>query len=248
MYQEERIQKIYHLLGQKQTLSKQEIMETFNISQDTARRDILAVLKFPGVVRTHGGIMLTNETSQVLSYFSRSQLLTKEKEQMARRINTLIPEQAICYFDVSTTICLACKSLDKPCSIYTHSLDNAFVLAQNPKISLHMLGGSFDFENRYFYSEAQLNQLATLRFDYAFIGTASLDALGALNKEENNARLKRQIVTQARKVILVAENQKFKKQSTHLGVSYDQIDIFLTDCQPTKEQRKLFNPKTEILI
>lgn len=248
MYQEERIQKIYHLLSNKQILSKQEIMERFNISQDTARRDILAVLKLPGVVRTHGGIMLTNETSQVLSYFSRSQLLTKEKEQMARRINSIITEKSICYFDVSTTICLACKSLQKSCSIYTHSLDNAFVLAQNPKIDLHLLGGVFDFENRYFYSEDQLDQLATLCFDYAFIGAASLDSFGALNKEENNARLKRKIVQQARKVILVAENQKFKKHSTHLGVRYDQIDVFLTDQEPTEIQKKYFKPTTEIIV
>ena len=45
MYQEERIQQIQQLLEKKKRLSKKEIMEAFQISSDTARRDILEFLK-----------------------------------------------------------------------------------------------------------------------------------------------------------------------------------------------------------
>ena len=41
MYQEERIQQIQQLLEGRKRLSKKEIMEEFQISSDTARRDIL---------------------------------------------------------------------------------------------------------------------------------------------------------------------------------------------------------------
>ena len=41
MYQEERIQQMQQLLEERKRLSKKEIMEAFQISSDTARRDIL---------------------------------------------------------------------------------------------------------------------------------------------------------------------------------------------------------------
>ena len=56
MYQEERIYKILKLLREKKSLSNQEIMEKFNISRDTARRDILKLVDEGVAVRTHGGI------------------------------------------------------------------------------------------------------------------------------------------------------------------------------------------------
>lgn len=44
MYQEERLYQIMNLLREKKSLSKQEIMERFNISRDTARRDIICLV------------------------------------------------------------------------------------------------------------------------------------------------------------------------------------------------------------
>ena len=45
MYQEERLYQIMNLLRKKKSLSKQEIMSTFNISRDTARRDIICLVE-----------------------------------------------------------------------------------------------------------------------------------------------------------------------------------------------------------
>ena len=58
MYQEERLYQIMNLLRKKKSLSKQEIMSTFNISRDTARRDILCFMRRKIALRTHGGITL----------------------------------------------------------------------------------------------------------------------------------------------------------------------------------------------
>ncbi|VDG72928.1 DeoR family transcriptional regulator [Clostridium carnis] len=60
MYQEERIYKILKLLREKKSLSNQEIMEKFNISRDTARRDILKLVDEGVAVRTHNVVNLSN--------------------------------------------------------------------------------------------------------------------------------------------------------------------------------------------
>lgn len=53
MYQEERLYQIMNLLRKKKSLSKQEIMSTFNISRDTARRDIICLVEQKIALRTH---------------------------------------------------------------------------------------------------------------------------------------------------------------------------------------------------
>lgn len=52
MYQEERLYQIMNLLRKKKSLSKQEIMSTFNISRDTARRDIICLVEQKIALRT----------------------------------------------------------------------------------------------------------------------------------------------------------------------------------------------------
>ena len=45
MYQEERVYQILELLKKEKTLTNQDIMNKFNISRDTARRDIIKLVK-----------------------------------------------------------------------------------------------------------------------------------------------------------------------------------------------------------
>lgn len=142
MYQEERIQQMQQLLEQKKRLSKKEIMEAFQISSDTARRDILEFLKTGMAVRTHGGIMLSEDSSRVLAFGERIGIHKPEKERMADSVLEEIAEDSTLFLDVSTTLLLASQKLNKKCTVYTHSLDNAFALGMNPKIKVHLLEGS----------------------------------------------------------------------------------------------------------
>lgn len=55
MFQEERLLKILEYLKQHQSMSVQEICTQFDVSRDTARRDIVRLVQEGVVIRTHGG-------------------------------------------------------------------------------------------------------------------------------------------------------------------------------------------------
>ncbi len=247
MYQEERILQIQQLLAQKGRLTKKEIMEQFSISSDTARRDILEVLKTKKALRTHGGIMLAEDSGYVFDFWERTHMFKPEKEKMAAQVIEQIPENGFCFLDVSTTLLLAAQELKKPCTIFTHSLDNAFALAQVPQVNVHVFGGELDARNRFFFSAAALAEIEKIKFDCCFIGAASLEAEGIFFKEELNAVLKQKVVQQSRQVTLVAENQKFFKQAHFKGADYQAIDRLITDQAPTNEQKNYFAAQTEII-
>ena len=248
MYQEERIQQMQQLLEERKRLTKKEIMEIFQISSDTARRDILEFLKTGNAVRTHGGIMLSEDSPKIFNFGERAGILKPEKEQMADRVLEEIAEDSTLFLDVSTTLLLAAQKLNKKCTVYTHSLDNAFALGMNPKIKVHLLGGEFNPEDRFFFSVRSLEEIDTIKFDICFIGAASLENEGIFFKEANNALIKQKVVKQSRQVVLVAENQKFSKEAQYKGANYQDIDCFITDKGPTAKQQAYFEDQTEIIF
>ena len=71
MYQEERVYQILELLKKEKTLTNQDIMNKFNISRDTARRDIIKLVNEGLATRTHGGITLTSLHSPIDNYHNR---------------------------------------------------------------------------------------------------------------------------------------------------------------------------------
>lgn len=91
MYQEERLYQIMNLLRKKKSLSKQEIMSTFNISRDTARRDIICLVEQKIALRTHGGITLP--TVQLRQSF-------KERANLKNSNKDLLGKVASSYYQV----------------------------------------------------------------------------------------------------------------------------------------------------
>ena len=247
MHQEKRLKKIMQMLAEQGDLSTQQLIDSFNISRDTARRDILQLVENGKVVRRHGGIMLLEEKQQVLNYFERLSQLSAEKIHMAEQAEKQIVENSLCFIDVSTILFQLAQKIKTPCQVYTHSLDNAFALGQQTKIKLNVLGGTFDFDNRFFYGEDVLKQLDQVKFDLALIGAASLERDGFYFKEDYNARIKSKIIERSRKVVLVAEQQKFDKKAHYKGGNYEDLDVLITDQQLKPSQVSLFEKSTKII-
>ena len=57
MYQEQRLAEILELLAEKKQLSAKDMIEHFQVSKDTIRRDFSILSERRLVQRTHGGII-----------------------------------------------------------------------------------------------------------------------------------------------------------------------------------------------
>lgn len=247
MYQEQRIEAILKLLNQRGQVSIKEIMQKFDISRDTARRDIIETVETGRAIRTHGGIIPARQTFPVLDFFERQKDSNPNRALLAKRAADLIKTNAVYFIDVSTILLEMTKQIRTKCRIYTHALDNATILSGQTEVALTLLGGDFDHKNRFFYSQESIEIIDNIKFDIAMIGGASLEADGIYFKEPENAKIKQHIVKNAHQVVLVAENRKFFKQSNFRGAQYADIDILITDQPLNKQQRSLFPVETQII-
>lgn len=234
MYQEERLLKILHYLKENNTMSIHDICTMFNVSRDTARRDIIKLIEQGTAIRTHGGISLPVLRNTIEAYRERLKYYSEEKRAIAKRALEFINEKEHYFFDVSTTISFLSEYINKSITIVTHSLDNIEILSDKKDIYVNSFGGLLNNKNRFFYKPGCEDLLTGMRFDIAFIGAAAVNEDGIYYDDEEDAFIKQAAIKKSDKVIILTDCKKFKNSSYYKGVNWNQIDIIITDDKPPK--------------
>jgi len=232
MHQEERLLKILEYLNEHNTMSIHNICEMFNVSRDTARRDILKLIDQGVAIRTHGGISLPILKNTIKEYRERIEAYSEEKKNISKRALEFIEEDKHYFFDVSTIISFLAEEINKAIWVLTHSLDNIEILSEKKEVSVHSIGGCLNQKNRFFYTPNCRSYLDGIRFDTAFLGAASITEDGIYYVDEEDALIKQAAVKKSDIVIILAEYEKFKSLSYFKGVDWEQIDVIITDKMP----------------
>lgn len=232
MYQAQRLEKMLELLNQKGKLASKDMVDYFQVSKDTIRRDF-SVLAVEGKVRrTHGGIMRLQQKSEMRSFDERLLSFTEEKQKIAKLALKFIEKEGVYFFDVSTIVLKLAQLVDEQITIYSHSLDNAIMMSTKEKIDFHLLGGKFFQKNRFYYAINEAEILKNLSFDIVFIGAGGLKAGEVTFADQADCWLKKMILKNAKIKILLAENSKFEIKATYSVGKIADFDYLITDKKP----------------
>ena len=87
--------------GGARKLSVKEMVDALGVSKDTVRRDFDCLSQRNLAQRTHGGILPVKNTT-VLGFQERQKGLTEDKKKMADLALSLVKDQSLLFFDVST--------------------------------------------------------------------------------------------------------------------------------------------------
>ena len=245
MYQEQRLEKILELLDERGNLSVKEMVDALGVSKDTVRRDFDWLSQRNLAQRTHGGILPVKNTT-VLGFQERQKGLTEDKKKMADLALSLVKDQSLLFFDVSTLLEVSQK-LDKSVTVYSHSLDNALVLSGKEGVDFHLLGGKFYSKNRFYYSLHEAQFLQHLQFDIAFFGAASLSQGLVSFEDEEDVAVKQLAMQAARTKILIAEVDKYEKHSKYILDKIEDFDYWITDKKPEPDLVEALKDKVIIL-
>ncbi|MGP7816412.1 DeoR/GlpR family DNA-binding transcription regulator [Niallia sp. 01092] len=232
MYQEERLVKILEILNKQHSMAVQEICERFNISRDTARRDIVKLVEQGAAIRTHGGISLPAIKETILAYRERVQSFSNEKRRIGKYASGFLDKDGVYFFDVSTTVCCLAEQVNKQMQVFTHSLDIAEVLANQSYASLFLFGGKLNEQNRFFFDIESINQLDKIKFDAAFLGAAAVMEDGIYFEDKEDASIKNMVVHKSSKNIILADFNKFSSNSYYKGMNWENIHVLITDQSP----------------
>lgn len=247
MYQEQRLVEILRLLSERKQLSNNEMMDYFNVSRDTIRRDFAILSERKQVKRTHGGIIPVGLGNEIPSFNDRIKRLTEEKKRIAQKAIAFIDDEKIYFFDVSTIILNLAQLVETKSMIYTHSLDNAIILSDSKSNAYHLLGGKFFPKNRFYYSLNESELLEKVNFDIAFFGAAGLKNGEVSFEDSEDAYLKQLVMKRAKKKILLAEQKKFQQSSNYSIGNIGDFDYLITDKKPQEEVQEIIPQNVTII-
>ncbi|EGL19178.1 MULTISPECIES: DeoR/GlpR family DNA-binding transcription regulator [unclassified Paenibacillus] len=250
MFQEERIEAIMEYLREHQRMDVKEICDRFDVSRDTARRDLVRMDELGLIVRTRGGAMLPTLNRAVTAYKDRMQRAPDEKRQIGREAAKLIRDGHYLFLDTSTTVATVAEHIRTTGNVVvTNSIDIAAKLADNKSLKVHMLGGQLELEHRFLFGATALAQLADYYVDTLFLGACGISPDGLSYPHEEDGSIKREMIRRADRVVVLADHTKFGKQLFYKVAGLDDLDVIVTDREPEESMLRLLERHdVELLI
>ncbi|MCA0984866.1 DeoR/GlpR family DNA-binding transcription regulator [Halobacillus yeomjeoni] len=242
MYQEERIIGILQFLKDHRRISVEQICEKFNVSRDTARRDLVKLEDRKAIVRTRGGAILPSSHNQVKNYSHRLKTVSSEKQRIGKEAATMIHDGDRIILDTSTTVQACANHMGAiDCTVITNSIHQAESLSNKEHVNIQLLGGQLEKEHRFLYGTSVIERLKKFNVDKAFIGVVGISDKGLTIAHEEDGMVKRNMMEQASEVIVLADHTKFGTTEFFQFASLDDVDVIITDKALDYQYQKLMD-------
>ncbi len=209
-----------------------QIVNAFNVSGMTARRDIADLVERGYLIRTHGGAMKSDPVLSMFSYSRRNDRFKDRKTAIGRLAASYVKDNDTVYIDSGTTVVRICQFLKNRngLRVVTNSLPAASELINYAHIEVILIGGKIVPERRSIYGPAAIGQIAKYHVKKAFIGTEGVSLEKGLTAYgSNESEVSRIAANQAERVFLLCDSSKIEKVSFYRFLSVEDINLLITD-------------------
>ena len=246
----ERRQKIMEKIRLDRKVYVADLAKAFKVTEETIRRDLEKLEAQDLLRRSYGGAILTESTSEDLSYKRRSTINSESKLAIAEKAARLIQDGDTIMMDSSTTCQALLQRLkeQKDITIITNSirLMNDFM---GSGFKMICTGGTLRESSCALTGSITSQTLEKYFVDFAFISCKGIDReKGIMESNESESRIKSIMIRQARKAVLLVDHSKFDKTAFVKCDDFSQIDTIVTDQLPAKEWQDFFHDQHLELI
>ncbi|WP_096438302.1 DeoR/GlpR family DNA-binding transcription regulator [Alteribacter populi] len=249
MYQEERLVSILEFLKENNRISVDQIGALFDVSRDTARRDLVRLEEENAIVRTRGGAILPSVHDEIKTYSNRLKTVSEEKKVIGKMAASLIYSSDRVILDASTTVQSCAEQIENiDCTVITNSINQAEVLSFKPEVNIQLLGGALQKEHRFLYGSSVVEKLSEYHVDKAFIGVVGISEKGLTIAHEEDGVVKRKMIQQANQVIVLADHTKLGNTDFFRFANLTDIDLLITDKTPPIAFRELLTKSNVELL
>lgn len=246
MAQKERLTMIRQKVKKNKKVIVSELSREHNVTEETIRRDLEKLEQEGLVTRTYGGAVLNIEKiSEHIDYLRRSQTNKAEKTQIGRLAASVIPNKAAVGADASSTVMEAINLLrDRPeITVLTNSVKIVRELDQ-AALSIISTGGIVNNSTFSMQGNIVRKILNDYYVDIVLISCTALEIDGGVfDSNEEEAELKRILVDRGQKTILLADHTKFNKVAFVRVLDFSELDMVITDREPSQEWKEMFCEK-----
>ena len=225
----------------------------FDVSAVTIRKDLVILESEQRVVRTHGGAIAIDRSRPELSFEIRERLQADEKLLIGLAAAALVHDGESIVMDASTTALAVARQLKarrdwSQLTVITNGLRLASELAGHPGITVLMLGGRVRWEALSVVGQLGDGLFRRINVQKAFLGAAGFTPeSGLADATDEEAQIKRAMVTAAREVIGIVDHTKWERIAFATFCPTDRINVVLTDqAAPEAMVRSLLERGVEV--
>ncbi len=173
------------------------------------------------------------------------------KEVIARKLSPLVPSGGvgIC-MDASSTISALARSLphSENLSVITDGVETFLTLTRDSRIHAYLTGGQKDPNAGSLIGPVATSTLRQFSFARAFLSAAAIDArFGTSEFSAEECEVKKLMAQLSDHVVLAAHSKKFETGSAARCLTWENIDLLVTELETTDPRLDQYRDLVEIL-
>lgn len=226
-----RLDLILAYLKKHTLVTVEQLVEAVKASPATIRRDLIK-LDGQGVIsRSHGGVALRRFEPRQPTTSEKQLLHPAQKQAIAHFAASLVHAGDAVVLDAGTTTLELARCLTHlPLRVFTVDLHIALFLCEFRQIEVTIAGGRIDDSSQSCIGGHGRQLLRAIHPDIAFMSCNSWSyGAGVTTPVEEKARLKQDVIANARQKVLLADSSKYGRCSLYHVAALNRFNHVITD-------------------
>ncbi|MDL2229092.1 DeoR/GlpR family DNA-binding transcription regulator [Treponema sp. OttesenSCG-928-L16] len=240
MIAQERQQEIIKILRESKVIRITDIVNRFDVSHETARRDLEYLKEQNLVKRVHGGAVFINHPKEDLfSHLSNKEIGYAERVAIGKLTADLVCEGDTILLGVGTTMVEVAKNIKhkRNLTVITYSIP-AMIELINSDVDVYLLGGKLNKDELVMTGSLVRDTLCKFYVDKAIVGASGITFdEGISDYSSEDTSLTKLITGRTDKVILAAHSAKFGVNAFAMECTLRDIHVVVSDTNLSEEYR-----------
>jgi len=231
MLSAERQETISRMVSQHGAVRTIEMAEEFGVTDETIRKDLMALEQAGKLTRVHGGAIRPERLLDELPLNQRQLINRAEKAAIARAaVGRIQPNETIFLDASSTTLTLAEMLPEIPLTVLTNAHPVFGVLEARPDLDLICTGGLFEPRSRSFIGLSAETALRRFHIHRMFFSGSGLDLdRGISESNSRQAAFKERVISCAEDIVFLADHTKIGAKSAFFFAQVADLTCLVTD-------------------
>ncbi|WP_462410592.1 DeoR/GlpR family DNA-binding transcription regulator [Neobacillus sp. Marseille-QA0830] len=246
----ERRQIITSILQKNKRVLVSDLRNQFHVTEETIRRDLEKLEREGALTRTYGGAVINEHTNVDLPFNERIDLNLTIKQVISQKAIHYIGDNDSLFVDSSSTCFELIKLLNQKRNV-TVITNSVKILNEIPGHATRIVstGGELVPHSLSLVGSISLETTNKYNPDFAVISCNGLDMKkGIMDSNEPDAELKKLMVKQASKTMLLVDHTKFDNVAFISFLDFQQIDYLVTDLKPSDHWIKFLHQNNITVI
>ncbi len=244
MLPEERRESILEKIKKNKSITVQEIVEEYQITPVTARRDLDILSNTGEIRRSHGGAILINKkVGDESLYDYKADQQSKIKALIGKKAASLIEEGECIGIDIGTTAYEVSRNLSRfnKLTVVTASIPVINELMNVPQINVTCVGGELSRYDKSLNGHNAIRTIEEYVLDKVFIGVAGVSFdFGFTLFNMDDSLVKRVFIKRSREVIMLLDSSKIGQVKYAKLCGLEDVHKIITDSNIAEEDLNRF--------